>query len=220
MKAIAQAGVFVSGLHNGNVAVAGVPAIGARTVQHSKRFDLSAVQSDNFVTVFRFSSVSVVHGVFGFGFGFGFEKTLLRRLKVHRVISPEHPRRDPGLPRKALHDFQRHIRLHRPGITKHIIIRIQIDRRPVSMQRVTRPAPFQPEVIDPDIILRLLHDILARAETLPDRSQHPQKRIRALRIHPRASYPFSIIENWIWKLDRHQPRLIARRAVERAQPIA
>ena len=63
VQAVAQAGVLLRALHNGNVPVTVVVARN-RAVQHTKGFYLPAAETDNLVAVLGFAPVSVVHAVF------------------------------------------------------------------------------------------------------------------------------------------------------------
>ena len=81
MDAVTHTGVFLRGLHDCDVAVAVVSSISAGAVKNSKCFDVAATQSDDFVAVLSFSSVSVVHGVVGVGVGVGlWESSIVVRI--------------------------------------------------------------------------------------------------------------------------------------------
>lgn len=84
MKTIAHAGAHAGTrlgvLNNSDIAVAVVIA-GNRAVQYPEGFDLTAVKADNFVAVFCFSSVSVVHSFICF-------ELLCVKCCNHRSIAP------------------------------------------------------------------------------------------------------------------------------------
>lgn len=64
VETITQACIFLRRLNYGDAAVAVVSAVSFYAVQDAKGFDGAAIQSDDLVAVFRFSSVSVVHCCF------------------------------------------------------------------------------------------------------------------------------------------------------------
>lgn len=72
VDAVDHADVFLSRLHDGDIAVA-VVVSGSCAVEHAEGFDVSAIQPYDLVSVLCFASVSVVH-IFLVGFGY------LRRL--------------------------------------------------------------------------------------------------------------------------------------------